>query len=393
MIRAGALPGRPMAGLGENLRTALAAGGVLLFYTSVDLYAYQAWSTPSPLIWTFFFVAVGLASAVSEQRRVTEVARTPLAMWLLVFFLVTTLWAVFAPNVPTVQQALADRYRSIALLVALMLLLAEPAAHRGALLALAAGVAAGASLNVAESFGLQFAENPARVAGRAAGLYVNPNGSGLALTLGLAAIVPRLSGRWHVPFLLLGLAGVTLTFSRSSMLVYAALLAVLLVARVVRIGPVTAAALVVAMALGCFGDALWRTYETSGVLNQNTQARLRLEVSDSGRLEVAQRAWRLWLDSPLLGQGIGATADWDAGAQPHNEYLTLGAEHGVVGLALFPALVTALAIGGRAVIPFCSVLLLAGIFSHGLLTERPMLLLLALVGTSRVSTCGTERGR
>lgn len=120
------------------------------------------------------------------------------------------------------------------------------------------------------------------------------------------------------------------------------------------------------------------TLESRGVLNPNTMSRLRLEADDSGRRDVALKAWDLFLGAPLTGAGLGATTDWDADASSHNVYLNLAGDQGIVGLMTFPALVVALIACGSTVLPFALVLATAGMFSHGLLDDRAWLLVIAL---------------
>lgn len=371
---------REPASIGEGLRALIAGGGAFLFFTSLDLFGHENWSTPAPSLWVAGLVLVAGATVLAQPDRLAGL-RSPLLAWTLGFFLVTTLWGIFLIDVPGVRQVAVDRYRSVALVVAYLVLLQEPLARRAALLATAAGVVFASTVNVSEALGLvRFAETTNRVAGRSAGLYVNSNITGLTIGLGLAAVTGSVPRRWRVPLLVAGAAAVALTFSRSSALAFLVLLLSLTWVGAIRPGSVARVAFVAAAALTYFGPELADHLEEAGVLNSNTWARLRLANDDSGRLAVASKTWQLFLDSPLVGSGIGSTSDWDVGVQPHNQYLLFAADHGILGLAVLPALAVALVAGGRTALPFAAVLLVAGVFSHTLLVNRAVLVLVALLG-------------
>jgi hypothetical protein len=366
---------------GLVVRTAAAVAAVALFYTSLDLYAADAWSAPPASLWIYAFVALGGALVLFKPDRLLSLLRVPFLVWLIGFFWLTTLWAIFLKDVPEISDSLAVRYRSMAFLLAFLVLMREPPVRRAALVAVAGGVVFAALLNVGEAAGLlRFAANEARVSGRAAGLYVNANSSGLAITAGLAVSTAALPRRWRAPLLLVGAVGVAFTFSRSSVVAFGVLLLALTWLRVVRIGPLAATAVLAVGTLLCFSEDLRRQLELAGVLNENTLSRLQLSRDDSGRIDVARRTWALFTDAPLFGNGIGATADWDVGIQPHNQYLFFAAEHGILGLLVLPTAALALVMGGRAAVPYAAVLLLAGLFNHALLFERPILVLMALAG-------------
>ena len=219
---------------------------------------------------------------------------------------------------------------------------------------------------------------------------MNSNVAGITICLGVAAVVGVVPRRWRVPLLVAGAAAVTLTFSRSSALAFAVLVVAVAWSGAVRVRRVLAVVLAAACVLMYYGAEVALYLEQSGALNENTWSRLRLANDDSGRVALAARTWELFLASPIVGSGIGTTSDWDVGLQPHNLYLYFGADHGVLGLLVLPALVFALATRGRSAVPFAVVLLLAGVFSHSLLVNRAILVLLALVEAHGRAGAATE---
>jgi O-antigen ligase len=116
----------------------------------------------------------------------------------------------------------------------------------------------------------------------------------------------------------------------------------------------------------------------------------------AGRLYGAAEAWKLFLDSPVIGRGIGATrVEAIVGEGPHNMYLMLMAEQGFVGLALYPALVAILwrrgrklsrvattregAEVGKAMLLYAVFMLIYGFFSHNVFEEPHDMFILAFI--------------
>jgi len=376
------------------LQALVAVAAVLLFFTSADLYAANAWGMPLPSIWGVVFAAAAAVIGAVQPERVARLVRSPFFAWALGFFCLTTVSGIFIRNVPGVPRELLERYRALALMLALAILFQEPRVRRAALLAVAAGVGLACVLNLAESFNLvRFVEDPGRVPGRSAGLYVNANMSGAYIVCGLAVCTAAIPRRARLPLLLAGAAGVALTFSRGAALCFALLLLVLAATRVIKVGALLGTLLVSVAVLVYFSPDISRALDRAGVLNRNTLSRLSLERDDSGRINLARRAWEEFTESPLVGNGLASTIDWDAPEQPHNEYLFLAADHGVLGLLVFPALALALVTGTRAAIPLSAVLLLTAFFSHNLLTSRSAIVVVALMAAAASDGTPSRRRR
>jgi hypothetical protein len=376
------------------LRCTLAAGAVAIFYTSVDMYALLAWAAPAPVLWVIGVVAGAALLVLVQPHRGVSALRSPLTAWAAFFFLGTTAWAMWMDQSARAAQVVIDRYRSISLLVALAVIFDGRRARRVGTYAVAAAVVFASVINVAELAGaIEFVSTPNlfRVGGRAAGFYVNPNDAGMAIVFGLAVSVIALPVRWRLPLLLVGAIGVGATFSRGAALCLATLLAAFAWRKEIsgRALAVVAAILLLATLRTGFVSSL----DAHGILNENTSARLRLETDDSGRGELALKALGLFLEHPLAGAGLATTRTWDAGLSSHDTYLNLAADQGVIGLLTLPLFVLALAASNRRSMPLGAVLLVAGVFSDGLLDQQRFTLLvaaLASVGTPEVEPI-TER--
>jgi O-antigen ligase len=363
--------------VGVVIRCALALVGVALFFTNIDSYGFQSWGFPPPtrLVMAFAGVA-GLITFLQPQRR-TPLLVSPVAFWALGFFALTTAWAIFMVDRPAANQDLKDRFRSLAFLLAFLIIFAEPLARKVAVWGIAAATVFGAAMNVAEMLTLVTFSTQTelgRTVGRSAAFYINPNAAGLAIALGLAIAAEQLPKMLRVPLLVIGAIGVAATFSRGSMICLGIVFLWLLSRRALGTFWTVATAV---FALVTFILAM-QYAQTHDLLNDNTAARLQLAHDDSGRMYLAQRAWQMFLSSPLVGHGIGSTRTIEEGIGAHNMYVTWAADNGLLGLLAFPALGLALYLSNRSAACFTLTLLVAGFFSHNLFDDPPPILVIAL---------------
>lgn len=179
--------------------------------------------------------------------------------------------------------------------------------------------------------------------GRGAGFYMNPNISALYLLMGMILTVSLLPPRYRLKYCLVVGVGVVATFSRSGVLVW--LISVYglgrsgifqLSRRAVTIMVVIMASAVIVMQVG---ENVVTTFGLDKYLSENAMQRLHLDIStDSsvqGRMAVAERSLELIKASPWLGHGLGAHLVWSTRVEPHNTYLLLGVELGLLGVAMY----------------------------------------------------------
>jgi hypothetical protein len=366
----------------DIVRMALAAAGVLVFFTNADNYGFDYLRGPKPVLLVVLFMAAAGALAVIRPNEPLMALRSPVLAWVLFFFFLTTIWALWMRSGLGVLQVVHDRYRSVAFLAAFLLLFDSPRARHAAAVAIAVVIVCAAALNVAELMGaVSFpkGDEDLRVAGRSAGLYVNPNGSGFAIVFGLAVALRSLAPRWRGLLLVAGAVGVLTTFSRGALLCFGLLVLLLVLRREVPIWPLAASALAAGTFFAMQTDSALTSLHSMRLVNESTLLRLQFAHDDSGRLELAEKALRMFLESPLVGKGLGSTVDWaDLDTSSHNQFLNLAGDHGILGLLAFPALGLALVRRNPAAVPFVIVLMAAGLFSHNLLDDRVSLLPIAL---------------
>ncbi len=186
--------------------------------------------------------------------------------------------------------------------------------------------------------------------------YDNPNDLGALalLVLGVAlAIVTRkserLSVRWGVASCAVALLIlVLLTQSRAAFIGLVIGFGSPLLSRVMKRPWLAIYVLIAAgIAWNYVPDAVWhRLAGISKLTSTETVAQADPEGSAAQRLEIQKTAWRVFVDHPVLGVGLGCYQQADALYSPvlghrdtHNTYLNIATETGVPGLLLWLAFV------------------------------------------------------
>jgi O-antigen ligase len=182
------------------------------------------------------------------------------------------------------------------------------------------------------------------VLGRAAATFINPTMAGEALLhvalLG-CAVVGR---RWRGPLFLLAGAAVLATFSRSSIMAWGAILAILLahgsLPRSMAVATLAALAALV-LCLGSFESYLHARDGFEGA-SSNIVSRLEFfsnlnfdDDSSEERAGVVKAGWEIFLRNPVFGAGAGATLFWAHRGGTHNQLVMFAAEYGLFGIGLW----------------------------------------------------------
>jgi O-antigen ligase/polysaccharide polymerase Wzy-like membrane protein len=236
------------------------------------------------------------------------------------------------------------------------------------------------------------------ILGRAAGLYIQPNGAGMAISLGFLmshSVVGR--GRFYL-FFFICMVGLLATASRGALLCF---VPVLFFVKFPGVRFSTMATLILVVVL--LAGLATASYESWSEFQDNADLWLNLvggrsfgiegdivDPSGSDRIAAAAKAWEVFSESPWLGAGVGYTRSWDLIDPPHNMYLTFAAEFGgLVGIPLlilyfisvyFSIADPRLKYNARLVLQF---LALFFFFTHNHFDDYVALLITgALVGTS-----------
>ncbi|MGA9723577.1 MAG: O-antigen ligase family protein [Candidatus Binatus sp.] len=175
--------------------------------------------------------------------------------------------------------------------------------------------------------------------GRAAGLYIDSNVSGMALVLGSIVGLTAIRPRWREIFLLFAFAGVIPTFSREAILGFAIVVAGAALGRAVSVRRLLVGGVVVCALFSVLelGNSL-RGSESFDAANLE---RLSLTIGDASaqdRLRLGRRVLEEFEAAPLFGHGFGTDEYW-GDIQSHDFFLDMLANYGILGVFLIPTLV------------------------------------------------------
>jgi O-antigen ligase len=266
---------------------------------------------------------------------------------------------------------------AIGFLLCCTLIFDDPDVLRITKWAVAVATLVGVALNI---YDFMFPGFFSEVPGRAAGFYRDPNISGISLVFGCVIGLSTIRRPWwQEAFVLVSFIGVLVTFSREAILAFGCVLVCGNLAGRWRLGR---------MAVACsVGVALFVAFNVGSNLlseklasNENW-SRLTTKSDQSARLRsnLAEQTLNAFEEAPLLGQGFGTTSFWDQGRLvSHNFYLSLLADHGIIGIFLIPALL--LSIGRRSwdFYGFAGVFLVFCLFYHNVFSEVACLISLAI---------------
>jgi hypothetical protein len=346
---------------------------------------------PAPMHWIFLITVLAIP-LIFRRETGEQLLRSPVALWGLFFIGMGLLGWFPAADKDLALQDLRWRTLTVIELAVYTALFADASALTVARWAVAMVVAVGSGVNMYE---MMFPDvGFSSVRGRAAGLYMNSNASGVALVLGMILSLTSLPNRLRVPFILITAAGVATTISRSSIIMLVVSVAGFLTVRRVNgknlltwlCGGMVLATLLLLPKL----DSVLTTMQREGVINKNLEERLDWFSNPTGvsdfssweRQYLARRAWEEVAVAPILGNGTGSS--WRPLVGAHNQYLTMMQDHGVMGAAILPLLVLAVtwrARGEAKIIAwmFGLSLLFLGFFSHNILYQEVSLVSIALM--------------
>lgn len=384
----------------------LVAFNVFLYYAWIDRYALGILWSIVPLYWYLFTVLSGLTVVLlSADLSLPKGAAGRLVVWACVFVAMSSLSFVFSTQGSVATQKLITSVEAAVLLCVFLLFFRDNKSLVLSCSAIAAAVVIGSILNIVDFLALS--PLPLSITpGRAAGLYQNPNISGNYLVLGMVIatwVVPKRARWWFC----LGVGcAVFLTFSRASILMWGLAVASLAwygrfsLRRVpsIMIAVFLVSVIGMAMASGQMTEIL-STLGLGQHLTADASARVtgtlfeQGDTSSTGRLFLLSKSIKWFFDAPLFGHGIGKTFEWGFGGSTHNMFLLYAVEMGVLGIAMFCALLWILWSTGTDLGRIIALLFtLSSLFSHNNLEHPAMMVVLAVAVSAidRESRSGTD---
>jgi O-antigen ligase len=366
---------------------------VLLYFSYAYLFLWEEvhLSPIKPLYWYLFTIISGILLIVlSRGLRLPDRASQKLIAWAVIFLAVASVSFIFSQHVPALE-ILIKYAEAMSLLVIFVILFQDKRVARYAAMAMLVVVLASVVINYID-FVLGSATPFSNVPGRAAGMYVNSNISGSALIFGMVLSVHVLPKRFRWFYCLFVGTGIVLTFSRSSIMGWTIAMIALswkntfVLRRAPSIAIVTT--LVIIMSVMLVMGAWVGLFKAAGVgnyLDRNAQARIsgsffgQSDYSSMSRKYVAERAFQMFLEAPLLGHGLGATETVEYGVSAHNMYLRLGVDMGIVGVLMLLVFLWLLWRANTNVSGIIAVVYaFTGLFTHNYFEQPALQLVIAL---------------
>lgn len=363
-------------------RKFLVVFSVLVFFTNFDQFTEQYGIIA--LYW--IFLAIALFAPVMFFAVLTRpIHLAPIVWWCAGFLMISSLWFYRSLQNEINYRAVRTHYLSV-IFIFLMLFLLSDADDR--LLARKISIVAlliSTTLSIYELF------NPltfSTIAGRSTALFPNANQAGQSMVLAMICGFGVLPPKWRPVLILVGIAGVLPTFSRSGMLAWGFATLALYATQGVSRREFRRLLLIPIIIVAFVASPLWGNLEDTlvarGALNADTLQRLNFigsggsdvqDASATGREHLASLAWERFRMEPLLGWGTGAVYVPPFPLGPHNTYLAMMVDFGAIGILIYPSLMLVILIGvnresAKVAVPMVIVLTLYGFFSHNLVEQR-----------------------
>jgi O-antigen ligase len=329
----------------------------LLFLTNWPTYQYAVRGGPIPLYFYILPAFLIIPLIFAEPATAVRFVREPLFWWFVAFVTTGLIWLLFAQDF--MEDASRQwRLRGQAFLIFYTVGMLALDSQRRVIGLIVLGCALMASafnwFDVLRPYrfvpeGIEGASE-----GRGAGLFINPNAAGSFVVAATIAALPFVPTRFRGAVLVAGVFGVAATFSRGAFVMVAvALLGAVGLKLVKRVQGIL---LLVALPLLFTAVSVSYDYLIDASESRHIKAVIqRLNwFSDSeddgaveGRKYGARQALEIFLDNPMTGKGPGAASLSIQQEGPHNMYVLLMAEQGILGLLLYVSLCALLLRAGR----------------------------------------------
>lgn len=372
--------------------TVCAIGVAVIFLTNWPSYAYEIRGGPPP-VW-YFTIAAALVIPIvfANPASATRLTDAPLFWWFAAYVVVGLVWLLASQDfIEDGSRLWRLRLMEFVFLCTVMVLCTH--AHRRALVLVIVGC-----VFLASAFNWFDVMRPYRFVpqgivgsnpGRGAGMFMNANSAAEIVVIGTIVVLPFIAMRLRAFVLVAMVVGVAATLSRGGLILAAMVLLGAIFLRLINRVQSAVILIVVPLLIVATMASYDRLVTAADSPLERTITRLNWFEGEGDDESVEARKWaatnarNLFFDDPIFGHGIGATTRESVGDGPHNMYLTLMAEQGLFGLALYVSLIGVLLWGGRrlsrtgltregqdigkAMMIYAGFYLTGGLFSHNML--------------------------
>ena len=237
------------------------------------------------------------------------------------------------------------------------------------------------------------------VISRVGGLHINPNSNARLMVLGMFVSSFFLQQKFRLLFCIFVGAAVFTTVSRSGILTWTTAMILLLVLgqltpgknflKIVGLGGITIMGLLLTSGqIPTIINSLGlNEYMSEGMVERLSSGFFSQgDGSTNTRLDLYSYGFEIYADHPILGAGLGSTADLGGtGYSTHNSLLEISAELGTVGLLIILSLfMITLSLKSPKATCFMIVLTLSSMFAHGVY-QNPALSFILPIGVILLS--------
>lgn len=328
---------------------------VLVFTTNAYAMFEVLYPAVKEMYWYMLLFALSIFFIVVEKEKALSNIPKRVLVWLVLYILGSMLAYILSSQSEVVKLAAIVQIKALAVFLGFFILITDKTIQKSALYALVFTVLIGSSLNLLEYFTDMITWSDITTS-RSSGLYMNANYSGFILTFSLIFASLVVKKNWLWPFIIITTMGVLVTFSRTS---WAFLLIIIVSISLIRAGGVKQTLnpldmkpsnflmlfFIILISIGFIvsimsGAALElvKTSEYSHLLSADTMSRLEGNVDDGSaneRYYLVFRALEVGAENPIFGAGLAYTYEWSERVAPHNEWLMMFAERGVIGLVIY----------------------------------------------------------
>lgn len=409
-IFAADLPGR---GTRRVAMTAYATACVsivaIIFLTNWPTYQFEVRGGPIPAYFYLLPMLLIVPVLFAEPAAAVRFLRDPMFWWFFLFVATGLIWLV--PAHDFMEEASQQwRLRMAAFLMFFAVsLLASDANRKFVAWVIVACVALASAANwfdMLRPYRIVPEGIPGASGERGAGMFINPNIAASMIAFGTVAALPLIPQKLRGLLIAGSVFGIAATFSRGGFVMIAVALLGAIAFRLV--GKVQSWLLIVALPLVVGGVSVSYDYLMEASENRRVdQVIQRLawfqdpaehDEAVEGRRHGAATAWRLFVDSPVIGHGTGITLVASRTDGPHNMYLLFMAEQGLMGLLLWLGLIGICVVRGwrcmrsaltesdrqigGAYILLGAMLSIYGLFSHNVLEEAQTIFIIAFLAAA-----------